>query len=48
MAACTMLVVGAAALGWRQFAHRHAPIRIAVLPLENLSPEGAHDYFADG
>ena len=39
VAACTILMVGAAALGWRQFAHRPAPIRIAVLPLENLSPE---------
>jgi adenylate cyclase len=49
-----MVGLGAAALAialagvawWWQY--RNAPIAIAVLPLENTSPDRANDYFADG
>jgi serine/threonine-protein kinase len=41
------LVVALAAAGWWRF-HQNAPIPIAVLPLNNLSEDPAHDYFADG
>src|SRR3954470_1726849 len=47
-AACAALVVGVVALDWWYLAQRRDPIRIAVLPLENLSQDAAQDYFADG
>jgi adenylate cyclase len=46
-AAIGCLVVALAAVGWR-LSHQNAPIPIAVLPLNNLSEDPAHDYFADG
>ena len=42
-AGASFLVIGL----WR-FAGQSAPIPIAVLPLHNLSPDPASDYFADG
>ena len=33
---------------WWLIGRENTPIRIAVLPLENLSPESSSDYFADG
>lgn len=36
------------AAGWRWVAAPNAPIPIAVLPLRNLSPDGAGDFFVDG
>jgi TolB-like protein/Flp pilus assembly protein TadD len=42
------LAIGVGALVWWQLAQRREPIRIAVLPLDNLSQDSAHDYFADG
>jgi adenylate cyclase len=47
-AACATLAVGVAAIGWWGLAQDREPIRIAVLPLENLSQDPTHDYFADG
>ena len=47
-AACSMLAVGVAATSAWRLAQSRAPIRIAVLPLENLSQDSTHDYFADG
>src|SRR3989442_14585480 len=41
-------VVTLIALGWRWWFHKNVPIPIAVLPLNNLSEDSAHDYFADG
>lgn len=41
--ACLVVLV---AFGWRLF--QNAPIPIAVLPLHNVSPDPAEDYFADG
>jgi serine/threonine-protein kinase len=46
-AAMACLAAGLAAAGWWRF-HQNAPIPIAVLPLNNLSEDTAHDYFADG
>jgi TolB-like protein/Flp pilus assembly protein TadD len=46
--ACATLAVGVAAMSWWRLAHSREPIRIAVLPLENLSQDSGHDYFADG
>ena len=46
-AALACLAAGLGAAGWWQF-RRSAPIPIAVLPLHNLSPDPANDYFADG
>ena len=41
------VLVALAAVGWRLF-HQSAPIPIAVLPLNTLTDDPAHDYFADG
>ena len=46
-AAVACVLVALAAVGWWRF-HQNAPIPIAVLPLNNLSEDPAHDYFADG
>jgi TolB-like protein/Tfp pilus assembly protein PilF len=46
--ALASLAVTLAVLGWWQVRHNSAPITIAVLPLHNLSPDPANDYFADG
>ena len=46
-AAFACLAVGLAAGGW-WLVHRNVPIPIGVLPLRNLSPDPANDYFADG
>jgi adenylate cyclase len=48
LVALGVLAAGAAATGWWWVQHRGAPIRIAVLPLENLSHDPSNDYFADG
>ena len=40
--------VALAAVGWWSLPHGNAPIRIAVLPLQNISPDSSGDYFADG
>jgi len=42
------LATVAAAVGVWWISHRNAPIRIAVLPLVNISPDTASDYLADG
>ena len=44
--ACSAVALAAAS--WWSLRHQNTPIRIAVLPLENLSPEPSSDYFADG
>jgi len=44
--ACATLLL--AAIGLRRFTGQSAPIPIAILPLYNLSPDPANDYFADG
>src|SRR5215469_18028933 len=46
--ALAALAVALAASAWWWAQHKRAPIPIAVLPLTNLSPEPANDYFADG
>ena len=46
--AFAVLAVAVAAAGWWWVQHKRAPIAIAVLPLTNLSPDSANDYFADG
>jgi adenylate cyclase len=46
-AAVACILVALAAAFWWRF-HQNAPIPIAVLPLNNLSEDPAHDYFADG
>jgi TolB-like protein/cytochrome c-type biogenesis protein CcmH/NrfG len=46
VAAIICAVVALAAGWWRL--HQNAPIPIAVLPLNSLSEDPAHDYFADG
>jgi TolB-like protein len=48
-AAVAVIALGIVVMvGWWRFDERHQPIRIAVLPLENLSQDPAHAYFADG
>jgi TolB-like protein/Flp pilus assembly protein TadD len=42
------ILVALAAVSWIRVGSNAAPIRIAVLPLENLSPQKADEYFADG
>ena len=46
--AFVVLAVAVAAAGWWWVRHKREPITIAVLPLTNLSPDSANDYFADG
>ena len=46
-AAAACVLVALIALGGWWF-HKNVPIPIAVLPLNNLSEDSAHDYFADG
>jgi TolB-like protein len=46
-AAFVSLTAVIAAVGWWRF-HQNVPIPIAVLPLHNLGPDAANDYFADG
>jgi len=49
LAAACLVTVVTSALGWWWIRTRTAaPIRIAVLPLRNLTPESSDDYFADG
>jgi TolB-like protein len=48
MVALAALVVAVAAGGWWRFQRPTPPIRIAVLPLSNVSQDPASDYFADG
>jgi TolB-like protein len=43
-----LAIVAIAAVSWLSAQRRDAPIRVAVLPLLNLSPDGANEYFADG
>jgi TolB-like protein/Flp pilus assembly protein TadD len=42
------LAVALGVMGWWKVQSAGTPISIAVLPLENLSNDPAHDYFADG
>ena len=46
--AFSILLVAVGALIWWRIQYRSAPVAIAVLPLENLSPDPGSDYFADG
>src|SRR5262249_18703694 len=46
--AAVCVVVALIALGGWWWFHKNVPIPIAVLPLNNLSEDSAHDYFADG
>src|SRR2546425_195692 len=47
VAAACVVVALIALSGWWWF-HKNVPIPIAVLPLNNLTEDSAHDYFADG
>jgi TolB-like protein len=44
---CLLFGFAAVAFRW-EFRHQNLPIPIAVLPLTNLSPDPANDYFSDG
>jgi adenylate cyclase len=46
--ASVAVAIVAAAIGWWRVQARLAPVRIAVLPLEDLSTDGADKYFVDG
>src|SRR5262249_70199 len=48
LVALTGLAAVITVLAWWWAQHRGAPVAIAVLPLENVSHDPAHDYFADG
>jgi len=49
LAIAATLAIGAALVaGWGGWGRAREPIRIAVLPLENLGPDSSHAYFADG
>src|SRR5262249_36564206 len=48
LAALSVLAIALGVMGWWRVQSASTPIRIAVLPLENLSDDPAHDYFADG
>ena len=43
-----LLALGVGGFYWWRTTHPRAPISIAVLPLKNLSPDSAGDYFSDG
>jgi serine/threonine-protein kinase len=47
-AGLAVIAVTSAAFGTWWVLHRNAPIRIAVLPLVNLSQDPANEYFVDG
>ena len=47
-AAAACVAIALIALGGWWWFHKNVPIAIAVLPLNNLSEDSAHDYFADG
>ena len=42
------LALAVAVIGYWWVRHKNLPIDIAVLPLKNLSPDAANEYFADG
>jgi TolB-like protein/Tfp pilus assembly protein PilF len=48
IALAASLLIALGGLIWWRVQYRSAPIAIAVLPLENLSPGPGSDYFADG
>ena len=48
MVALGCFAVTLAATGWWRLQREHAPISIAVLPLNNVSQDSANEYFADG
>ena len=48
IALASILLVAVGVLIWWRIQYRSAPVAIAVLPLENLSPDPGSDYFADG
>lgn len=48
IAAAAVLIPIAMGIGWWRAQARSRPVRIGVLPLENVSQEPANEYFADG